>query len=241
MKNTKTFSLLVSLSYVVGLIVGLYLMTIAAWADMESAFYGFNRLAEAGLRGFSCPVLMTRGETDTISLTVSNTTDNPISPAARLEISTPLLTQEYHENLKLAPGESMRLEWSVGPENIDLKRFIFAKALVFSAFPRPNQEATCGIYIVDLPGSGKVILPALIALSLLGMGWGLYGMRKSAASDEWAQKHVVRPMIFLAVIVVLGFVTSSTGGWVPSILLLAVAVLMVFILLGTLVMSEHKA
>jgi hypothetical protein len=83
-------------------------------------------------------------------------------------------------------------------------------------------------------------LVVMIALSLLGMGWGLYGMRKSASADEWAQKHVLRPMIFLAVIVVIGFVTSSTGGWVPSILLLAVAVLMVFILLGTLVMSEHK-
>lgn len=239
MKNTKTFSLLISLSYVVGLIVGLYLMTIAAWADMESAFYGFNRLAEAGLRGFSCPVLMTRGETDTISLTVSNTTDNPISPAARLEISTPLLTQEYHENLKLAPGENMRLEWSVGPENIDLKRFIFAKALVFSAFPRPNQEATCGIYIVDLPGSGKVILPVLIALSLLGMGFGVYGMIKLGASNDWAEKYV-RPLAFLSIIIILGFAASFMGGWVPSVLLLAVAFLMIVILLGSLFMNEKK-
>jgi hypothetical protein len=239
MKNTKPFPLLVYLSYTVGLIVGLFLLVIAAWADMESSFYGFSRLAEAGLRGFSCPVLMTRGETASISLTISNTTDNPISPAARVEISTPLLTQEYHENLKLAPGESKRLEWSVGPENIDLKRFIFAKALVFSAFPRPNQEATCGIFIVDLPGSGKVILPALIALSLLGMGFGVYGMIKSGASNESAEKYV-RPLVFLSMVIILGFAASYMGSWVPSVLLLAVALLLIVILLGSLLLSERK-
>ena len=240
MKNNKIFSLLVYPSYVVGLILGLYLIVVAAWADMESAFYGFSRLAESGLRGFNCPVLMTREETSSISLRVSNTTDNPISPAVRIEISTPILSQEFNEILKLAPGETERLEWSVGPENIDLKRFIFAKALVFSAYPLPSREVTCGIFIVDLPGSGKVILPVLIVLSLLGMGWGLYGINKSSASNEWAEKHVLRPMAFLAVVVILGFVASFVGGWVPSILLLAVSLLMVVILLGSLLMSERK-
>lgn len=238
--NHKISTLIAYISYAAGLLVGLYLIVVVAWADMESAFYGFNRLADAGLRGFNCPPLMTRGETSSISLRVSNTADSPISPAVRVEISTRSLLQEYNENLNLAPGETQKLEFPVGPENIDLRRFIFAKALVFSAFPLPNQEATCGIYIINLPGSGMTILIVMIALSLLGMGWGVYGMRKSAASNEWAQKHVVRPMNFLAVIVLLGFVTSSTGGWLPSILLLAVAVLMVFILLGTLVMSEGR-
>lgn len=238
--NHKTSTLIAYISYTAGLLVGLYLIVIVAWADMEAAFYGFSRLADPGLRGFNCPPLMTHGETSSISLRVSNTTDDSISPAVRVEISTRLLSQEYNENLRLAPGESRTLEFPVGPENIDLRRFIFAKALVFSVYPLPNLEATCGIYIINLPGRGMVILVVMIALSLLGMGWGLYGMRKSAASDEWAQKHVLRPMTFLAVIVVLGFVTSSTGGWVPSVLLLAVAVLMVFILLGTLVMNEHK-
>jgi hypothetical protein len=47
-------------------------------------------------------------------------------------------------------------------------------------------------------------------------------------------------MAFLAVVVVLGFVASFVGGWVPSILLLAVSLLMVVILLGSLLMSERK-
>ena len=239
MKNNKIFSLLVYPSYVVGLIVGLCLIVIAAWADMEATFYGFSRLADSGLRGFSCPVLMTRGETRLISLRVSNTTDSQIHPTIRTEISTSLLSQVSLENLELAPGESKRLEWSVGPENIDLKRFIFAKTLVFSAFPLPNQEATCGIFIVDLPGSGKVILPILVALRLLGMGWGLYEMNRSVASNDWVEKYI-RPLAFLAIMVVLGLVVSFLGGWVPSILILAVVLLMIVILLGSLIMWERK-
>jgi hypothetical protein len=238
--NQRISTLIAYLFYTIGLLLGLYLIVVVAWADMEAAFYGFSRLANAGLRGFNCPPLMTREETSSISLRVSNTADGPISPAVRVEVSTPLMLQEYNEKLRLAPGETQTLEWAVGPGNIDLRRFIFAKALVFSAYPRPNLEATCGIYVINLPGSGRAVLAVMVALSLLGMGWGVYGMRRSAAADEWAQKHVLRPMTFLAFIVLLGIVTSSTGGWVLSVLLLAVAVLMVFILLGTLVMSEHK-
>jgi hypothetical protein len=239
MKINQTSPILPSLSYVVGVILGLFLIVVAAWADMESAFYGFNRLAEAGLRGFNCPVLMMREETSSISLSVSNPTDGLIRPAVRVEISTAILSQEFLENLELAPGETERLEWSVGPENIDLKRFIFAKVLVFSAFPLPNQEATCGIFVIDLPGSGKVILPLLVALSLLGMGWGVYGMNKSVASNEWAEKQV-RPLAFLAIVIALGLVVSFMGSWMPSVLLLAVALLMIIILLGSFLMWERK-
>ena len=239
MKHNQSPSILVYLSYVIGVSIGLCLIIIAAWADMESSFYGFSRLAEAGLRGFSCPVLMTRDETRTISLRVSNTTDGSLTPSVKTEISTPFVMQEFNEKVELAPGESKRLVWSVGPENIDLKRFIFAKVLVYSAYPLTSQEANCGIFIVDLPGRGRVILPILVVLGLLAMGWSLYVMRKAGTSNDWVEKHV-RPMAFLAVIVVLGIVVSFMGGWVQSILLLAVALLMIIILLGSLLMSERR-
>lgn len=239
MKKNQTRALLAVPFYLVGIIVGLYLVVIAAWADMESAFYGFSRLADAGLGGFDCPVLMTRGETRNISLTISNRTDALISPAVKTEISTSLLTEEYLENLEIAPGETKKLEWEVGPENIDLERFIFAKVLVFSAFPLPNREATCGIFVLDLPVSSRLILPILVVVSLLGMGWGLYGMSRFGVSGHWLASHL-RPMTFLAITVALGLVVSFMVGWLPSVLVLAVALLMVFILLGSFLMSERR-
>ncbi|HEY5729217.1 MAG TPA: hypothetical protein VIS72_04145 [Anaerolineales bacterium] len=239
MKNNRTSPTIVSLSYVIGAIIGLYLVVVSAWANMESAFYGFSRLADAGLGGFNCPVLMTRDETRAISLTVSNKTDGLISPAVKTEISTSNITQEFLENMELAPGESIKLEWTVGPDNVDLERFIFAKTLMFSAHPLPNREATCGIFVINLPGSGRVILPIMVVLSLLGMGWGLYMMNKSGDSTAWVTSHI-RPMTFLAVLIALGFVVSFMGGWVPSILLLAAALLMIVILLGSFILSERR-
>jgi len=235
-KRTSPF---VSLSYIVGAIIGLYLVVVSAWADMEAAFYGFSRLADMGLDGFSCPVLMTRDETSSVSLKVSNTTDNSISPVIKTEISTSMVIQEFQESLELAPGESKKLSWSVGPENIDLGNFIFAKTLMFSAYPFPNRETTCGIFIVDLPGNGWVILSILLVLSLLGMGWGLYEMNKVNDATKWVTGHV-RPMAFLSFMIVLGFVASFLGGWVPSILILAIIVLMIVILLGSLFLSERR-
>ena len=130
MKKNQPSLLSGFLSYVLGVIIGLSLLGISAWADMESTFYGFDRLANAGLGGFRCPVVMTRQETRAVSLDISNPTDRRISPSVRTDISTPALPEQFTENIALEPGESQRLEWTVGPDNIDLGRFIFAKALL---------------------------------------------------------------------------------------------------------------
>ena len=154
--KTKSQSLLPALlSYMIGATIGLLLLGISAWADMEATFYGFDRLANAGLGGFQCPILMTRQETQSISLNISNPTDRRISPSVRTQISTPALPEQVTETIVLEPGQSQRLEWAVGPENIDLGRFIFAKTLLYSSHPLPSEEATCGIFILDLPGSGR--------------------------------------------------------------------------------------
>lgn len=239
MKSKRISAFLINIPYWVGALAGLYLTVVAAWADMEAAFYGFSRVAESGLRGFSCPVLMTRGEVHSISLKVSNPLDVTLRPVIRAEISTRLLAEEFLEQLELAPGETKRLEWTVGPENIDLERFIFAKALVYSVYPLSNQEATCGIFIVDLPGSGRAIFAFLVLSTFGGLGWGLYAMRQTGAANAWTEKHS-RPMTFLAAVIGLGVVVSVMGGWMPSILLLAVAVLTIVILLSSFVMGEQR-
>ncbi len=190
MKTNSSLLILGLLSYFVGLVAGLFLIVTSTWADMESTFYGFERLANAGLKGLSCPVLMTRAETGTISFDISNPTERRISPSIKTALSTSVLPDEFNETIEIAPGETRRLEWAVGPENVDLERFIFAKVLLYSSFPLPSREATCGIFVLNLPGSGRVILPALVLLSLAGMGWGLYSLSRFRSSYLWVDKHM---------------------------------------------------
>jgi hypothetical protein len=226
------------LSYVIGAAIGLFLILTVTWADLEAASYGFSRLANSGLGGFTCPAWMTREETSRIALNISNTTDGPIRPAVRTMISTPLAYNESVDYVQLAPGESKTLEWEVSPGNIDLKHFIFAKAVVYAAYPLPSRETTCGIYIIDLPGRGWVILPVLIGLSLLGLGWGLYGVRKWGHPKGWLSKNN-RSLTFLAVLVGLGLVVSLMGGWLAGIIILVLVLLVITIQAGSYSMSEQ--
>ncbi len=227
------------LSYFAGLIAGVFLVFIATWADMEATFYGFPRQADPGLTGFACPVLMTRGDSNTLSFSINNQTDSKITPSVKLWVSTPILPEEYNEMAELAPGESKRFTWQVDARNIDLERFIFAKAMMYSSYPLPSQEATCGIFILDLPLSGRVIFPALIAIGLLGMGWGLFRMYKTRGANEWVDKNVPA-LTFIAVVLAIGFVSSLMGAWIQSILVLAVIALMLFILLSSFMLSERR-
>lgn len=239
MKSARASLLPGTLAYGIGVAVGFFLILIAVWADMESNFYGFERLANAGLRGFRCPILMTPDETATISLDIANPTQARISPSVKTYISTRVLAQEFQQNAELDPGESQRLEWPVGPDNIDLGHFIFAKVLFFSAYPLPSREATCGIFIVDWPGSGQTIVLLLVLIGLLGMGWGLYNLHRLRFTHDWVKKYS-GSLAFLALVVLLGLVVSFMGNWLLSLPILMVAVLVVIILLNSLLVSERR-
>lgn len=226
--------------YFIGLVVGFSLVFVATWADMEATFYGFPRQAEFGLSKFSCPILMTRNEIGTISLNLSNTTDVEIRPSIKVMMSSSILPEEQLERVKLAPGESKKLEWQVDAGNIDLGQFIFARVLMYSSYPLPSREALCGIFILDLPISGRITLPLLVAISLFGMSWGLHTMnRAKLGGGEWIAKYLPA-MKLLSVVLVLGLIFCFAGAWVASTMTLVVILLMLFILLSSFLMTERR-
>lgn len=221
--------------YVTGILIGLFLIAIAVWGDYESTSYGFARRANAGLRGLTCPILLTRSETGTIALKISNPLDRPMHPSVRIEISTEFDPQVFVESVTLSPGESKRLEWVVGPDNIDLGNFIFASVQVYGTHPIPNRETTCGIFVADLPGGGRNILVVSSLLSLIGLSGGLYLMyrydfRKKYSAGLWYA------ILFLSGTVVCGGILSFMGSWLLSILLLVVA-LLICLLIASHVLS----
>lgn len=235
--NTFRYNFFLSL-FVFGVVCGLTLIVLSTWADLEAAYYGFARRAGSGLRGLSCPVLMTRDEVNTITLKVTNPTDRKLSPAIRMEISSPAMAFLYSDYVELQAGESIVKEWEIGPENVDLKRFIFAKVLVYASYPVPDRENTCGVFIVDLPGRGAVIAWAMVLLSLLGMGAGLYGLSQ-VKDEERSGADLARQLSFLAVVVILGLITVYLGMWIQGILVLVIALLFSVIASG-LVVNRNK-
>ena len=212
-------------------LLGLMLIGIAAWGDYESTSYGFPRRANTQLGGLYCPILMTRNETATIALRVTNSTDQLRHPSIRTEFSAQFDRPSSIDSVDLAPGETKQLEWTVGPENVDLGNFILASVQVYAFYPIPTSQSTCGIFIVDLPGRGMTIYIALSVVSLIGLGWGLYSIRRSGFSN--GRMANIRSALFLLTgLIVAGFILSFLGAWLPSAVVLVVAVLISFLILN---------
>ena len=238
MKINQTTSTLGALLFILAVIAGLLLTAISTWGDMEADSYGFARRASARLRGLTCPILLTRHETGVISLHLSNPTDQQLHPSARTEISAAFEPEVFIESIDLAPGESKRLEWTLKPENVVLGNFILANVQVYASYPIPNREKTCGILVMDLPGSGRIIVMALAAFSVIGLGWSLYSMKRSGfaggrGTNTW------NAILFLSVLILIGLILSFLGSWVPSIAILVLSVLISILLLSTIILRVN--
>lgn len=223
MNQNKT--ILTNILLLIGILLGVVLSTLATWADFESAFYGFTKQAKNPLNGLSCPILIAKDEDQTFSYTIINKTGQTISPTVKAEISTPLAPSTSFEFIELAPGESRTFTWKIGPQNVDLEKFIFAKVLVYSAYPMPDQENTCGLFVLPVRGNGTLYLIVASIVSMLCLGSGGYlGYQASRKMRE------SRAELFLAALTVVTMTVSFLGLWVQSIFLLAITFLLIVIL-----------
>lgn len=210
--------------YAVGVLLGITLSTLAIWADYEAASYGFARRAQTPFKGLNCPIFMARDETQTIQIRLTNSTEKKISPSIRTEISTKLVPDSKLEFFELEPGDSILVERTIGTENIDLGQFIFAQASIFSAHPLPDQENTCGVFILPMRGNGTVILIITSVISLISTIISLFLLNKSNAP-----KKLVYPLGFIAAAMALAMTFSFLGLWIQGILMLVLAILTIFI------------
>ena len=188
-----------------GILIGLLLSLLAVWADYESFSYGFPRRAQAPLRGLTCPVFMGRNESGTVSLKISNPTDRNLSAGIRTQISTSTEPLSQVEGIRLAPGEQMTIQRTVGPENIDFGMFIFVDALVYAVYPMPDRETTCGILVLPVTnGTYPLILGT--ALSVLLMAAGIYLLNKNGLPVGRS-----RPLLFMVIATMLAMTLGYIG------------------------------
>lgn len=226
-QTKKTFYFII---YLIGIVAGLALTLIATWGDLEAAFYGFDRTGGLRLSSLSCPILMSNTETSNFSIKIKNSTDKKVSPSVKTDISSPIAPISSYENILLEPGETKKLEYALTPENIDLNRFIFARAWVYASYPLPDREATCGVLILPIPVRGSVITWGLVLLSILGMGVGLY-MQNQVDGQERGDWKFSRSGL-IAIIVVFGLLVSYLGVWLFGVLTLVLALLLSVISIG---------
>lgn len=240
MQNQKNKITLYYVLYVIGLASGLALVVFSTWADLESTFYGFFHRTNTRFDGLTCPILMTPHETSSFSVKVTNTAERNLSPSIKTDISTRGAPFSVIERLSLAPGESTVVTWEIGPENIDISRFVFAQVYVYSFYPIPDSENTCGVFVVNLPGNGILITWGMVGLSILGMGYGLYGLRQARHHALGGTGNIWYSLVFLSLTIAAGIITCFLGWWIQGILILIVVILLLVIIAGLFVSHSHS-
>jgi hypothetical protein len=211
--------------FAAGILLGILLTAVLTWANLEAAFYGFQRLPGDNFDGLTCPALMTPHETGSILVQVSNPSKKTIEPILRVDVSTRSVPDTKQVQLKIEPGGTQQLEQSITADNIDLGFFIFAKAYRYPAYPLPNAEATCGIFILDLPIlNGKHLFYLWLVLSLVLVPSGLWVWSSSLRPEGTGR--MINAAKMLAVLVLFGLLVSIKGVWMMGLLSLALILLM---------------
>jgi len=231
MDKSKSSSTPSFVAFVLGALLCIVVALLATWADLESAFYGFDRRGSTPIRNLHCPILMNRRETGVVSVKLSNTADHKLAPAVRAEFSSPLTAISTLDSVELAPGESKTVSWTIGPENIDLNRFIFSNIYIYAFYPMPDQESSCGTFVVDLPIPGSVLLWTLVLLGLGGMIGGLFMLNRSRPLSNRLERSL-RPLTFVTIVTALAMAVALAGWWVQAVLLLAVTLMSVVVTLN---------
>jgi hypothetical protein len=213
-------------SFTVGLLLGLLLIAVPVWADLEASYYGFQPFYAETLPSLHCPVLMERSETGKMWVTVRNKAEREVNQVVLVRLSSPLSIIESKETLTLAPGETRRLTWEINQSNIDLGTFMFAHVATYPVYPVPMREATCGVFVVDFPGlPGNVLFYGLLGLCVLCLGVGLLLWDTSRISAISQLPQVRMAMSFLVVVLLVGMVSSLAGWWMVGVVALVVVLL----------------
>ena len=212
--------------FTVGLLVGMFIVTTTAWADMEANFYGFSRFYVGNLKTLSCPAYLNRGETGKIAVKLHNATDKAIRPVVLVRLSTPLVNDEIKEPVELAAGETQRVTFPISARNVDLGFFIFAHVVTYPEYKTPMSEAMCGVFVLNLPFlTGQQIYFGLLAACLVCLGFGLWLWDTSRMPEISRLPQVRMAIRFLVVVVLVGLVSSAMGAWLLGVLALILVVM----------------
>jgi hypothetical protein len=205
--------------FFIAVLIGLVLTLLRAIPDLEATMYGFIKFGYPRLLSLSCPVLMTAQDREQVTIRIRNTLDRDLSYFVQAQLSAPYLMVTDEEHLDLQPGESRKLAWEVGRENIDLGFFIFARVYTSASTANGFHEATCGTTVLNLPfKGGPTLYFALFILSIVGIGVGMWLWMSNRDFTIPGTSTRSGWMTFIAVAIMVGLVTSLLNFWFGALI-----------------------
>jgi hypothetical protein len=224
-----------TLLFIWGILLGLMLLILMVWEDIEAFMFSSNLKADKSLSSLQCPVFMSSKEVGVVKATLENPTEKDWNRFTYVHISDGIinLRRETKLNIIIPAGEQTTVSWELFPENRVYSRFIFFSIYITSLYPYPSLGGSCGVILFDLWDlTGNQILILIVSASLitLTLGYLLWKLSTDSTNDKtW---RTFRSMIVLAIIITIGLVIAYLRVWVIGLIFLIVAVLLTGIIIG---------
>ena len=233
MDKKYLFRICGSVLFIIGIALGLLLFGSSTWADLEATFYGFKEMGDERINTIDCPILMTTSDVGAIAATFKNPNDSAIQFMVRADISGRGQFRSESKMISLEPHKSMKVEWRVTSEDVDLGYFIFAQISNFPAMKIPFRHASCGIVVLKLPQfTGGQVFTFLMIVILFGILGGLVILETYGKPLTGKLQDTTRAMKTLGVLVLLGLLVSLQGLWMLGVLLFAASILAIGVIVG---------
>ncbi len=223
--------------FVAGILLGLTVAGLSVWANTETAFFGFPHLTNNHL-ALRCPHFMAWDEVAEVRARVVNTNDHPATLGVKSWVSVPLAWDLQTEHRRLEPNEVWAWSRTIGPENRELRHFIFVSVYTFGGYPMPERQSMCGVYVLPVRGvRGEVLMWVAIVAALLALtlGWWLW---RRGRREQGIPPVVGWTMNFFLIVVPLTLASALWLTWMLGLALLVVSVMMAVIVGLTLVMHH---
>jgi len=231
--NSRTLRIAGILLFSFGVIVGMALIAVTIWADLEASFFDANLASRGGehLKTLRCPILMTSSEIGTATVTLENTAQKPVELRLRAHITEGHITlmREVNATVPLEPGEKDTVEFLLTSDDVTYNWLILVRALQFRYYPLPSRQAACGVFVVDLSFlTGSQLLALTIGVAFLSLVGGI----ALWSAGNWPLNRrslaTARTMGALAASVLIGFIVAVSGSWLVGTLLFAINLLLIF-------------
>jgi hypothetical protein len=216
---------------------------LAIWADVEALLFNSARRSTERLSSLRCPSFITAEETGIISASFTNPSERTINPLIRTYVTDGfvILMQETEEKLELSPGETETVEIKVTASNAAFNRLILARMHQLSYGPLPYRNASCGIFVIDIPiftGKQIVFLASVIAIIASLMGFWLWiDSNKPIVWDRLTNLYQLAAWVLLGAAI---FIVGLLSLWLPGVLMIVVWLLLGIGLITQKILSSKK-
>lgn len=211
--------------YASGILIGLLLAILLAWANFEASFFEFGRQsamlfgrsAEQQLDKFSCPLAITSHEKTAIIVEIDNPHERQVKTVLRMSRTdgSVINVERFEQQLEFDPGENIQFVWPIEASDAAWERFIMARAFVIPSSPMASMASYCGILVIDLPfltGNQVLALATIFGLILLGGGWHLWMSNAGQGTLESEKNR--RLLAAYALLIIFGAILAAFTNWI---------------------------